>query len=162
MAAPERVALKLDEQAVARQVFGKRAVATWPCLLMLLLAAMPAAGASGQRAASAVQKSAEHANPSKKPASAEVSTLRDALNAQQRQIQMLRDEMARRDAVLQHLHSQLDSIRAATPTAPRLSRLAIANQEQAAGIADLQRQAAELQGFLRQLAGDSEPETNPH
>src|SRR5665811_2561810 len=40
----------------------------------------------------------------------EMNALRDAVSAQQQQIQMLRDELARRDADMQRVQQQVDSL----------------------------------------------------
>ena len=46
----------------------------------------------------------------KPTAATELNTLRDAVSAQQQQIQMLRDELARRDAAMQRVQQQVDSL----------------------------------------------------
>lgn len=45
----------------------------------------------------------------------EMNTLRDAVSAQQQQIQMLRDELARRDAAMQRVQQQVESLQSMTP-----------------------------------------------
>src|SRR5512147_414223 len=56
-------------------------------------------------------KKATTKKPAAKPTTAsEIKTLRDAVSAQQQQIQMLRDELQRRDAAVQQVQQQLNTL----------------------------------------------------
>ncbi|MGZ4834787.1 MAG: hypothetical protein ACXVZZ_04070, partial [Terriglobales bacterium] len=63
----------------------------------------------------------------KKPAAGccgDIKSLRDAVSAQQQQIQMLRDELQRRDAAVQQMQQQLNSLQSATQQAQSTAQTA--------------------------------------
>ncbi len=68
----------------------------------------------------------------------EIKTLREAVNAQQQQIQMLKDELARRDAAMQQVQTQLNSLQStaqqAQTTAQTAESTSKANEDQLAAL----------------------------
>ncbi|MGB9107029.1 MAG: hypothetical protein WCC59_19895, partial [Terriglobales bacterium] len=67
----------------------------------------------------------------KKPtAASEIKTLRDAVSAQQQQIQMLRDELARRDAAVQQVQQQVNSLQSAAQQAQSTAQAAQSSSKQ--------------------------------
>lgn len=70
--------------------------------------------------------------PAKKAptAASEMKTLRDAVNAQQQQIQMLRDELQRRDAAMQQMQSQVNSLQSTASQAQSTAQSAASSSRQ--------------------------------
>ena len=70
-------------------------------------------------------KAKKPAATAKKPMAVnEIKALRDAVSAQQQQIQMLRDELARRDAAVQQVQQQVNSLQSATQRAQSAAQAA--------------------------------------
>jgi hypothetical protein len=66
-----------------------------------------------------------------KPTTAtEMKTLRDAVSAQQQQIQMLRDEIARRDSAMQQVQQQVNSLQSAAQQAQSTAQAAQSSSRQ--------------------------------
>ena len=69
--------------------------------------------------------------PMAKPTKAsELKTLQDAVSAQQQQIQMLRDELARRDAALQQVQQQVNSLQSTAQQAQSAAQAAESSSKQ--------------------------------
>ncbi len=69
--------------------------------------------------------------PMAKPTRAsELKTLQDAVSAQQQQIQMLRDELARRDAALQQVQQQVNSLQSTAQQAQSTAQAAESSSKQ--------------------------------
>src|SRR5207302_59149 len=78
-------------------------------------------------------------------ASSEIEALREALDAQQQQIQQLRDEAQRRDATLQQLQQQLSTLQsAATQAQSAAQAAATSSQNTAATLTQVQTTVADL------------------
>ena len=78
-------------------------------------------------------------------ASSEIEALREALDAQQQQIQQLRDEALRRDATLQQLQQQLSTLQsAATQAQSAAQAAATSSQNTAATLTQVQTTVADL------------------
>src|SRR5437879_5139096 len=78
-------------------------------------------------------------------ASSEIEALREALDAQQQQIQQLRDEAQRRDATLQQLQQQLSTLQStATEAQSAAQAAATSSQNTAATLTQVQTTVADL------------------
>jgi len=78
-------------------------------------------------------------------ASSEIEALREALDAQQQQIQQLRDEAQRRDAALQQLQQQLSTLQStATQAQSAADSAATSSQNTAATLTQIQTTVADL------------------